>query len=48
MLFSISKSSLFQLTGKVIVVTGATGSLASSAADNLAAQGARVAYVGRT
>ena len=44
----MSKSSLFQLTGKVIVVTGATGSLAGSAADYLAAQGARVAYVGRT
>jgi len=38
---------LFELVGRIIVVTGATGSLAGSAADYLAAQGAQVAYVGR-
>jgi NAD(P)-dependent dehydrogenase (short-subunit alcohol dehydrogenase family) len=37
----------FDMTGRVYVVTGATGVLAGSAADYLAAQGARVAYVGR-
>jgi len=41
-------TSLFNLTGKVIVVTGATGTLTGSAADYLAGQGARVAYLGRT
>jgi NAD(P)-dependent dehydrogenase (short-subunit alcohol dehydrogenase family) len=41
-------TSLFNLTGKVIVVTGATGTLTGSAADYLASQGARVAYLGRT
>ena len=41
-------SSLFDLTGKVIVVTGATGTLTGSAADYLASQGARVAYLGRS
>jgi NAD(P)-dependent dehydrogenase (short-subunit alcohol dehydrogenase family) len=41
-------SSLFDLTGKVIVVTGATGALTGSAADYLASQGARVAYLGRS
>ena len=41
-------SSLFDLTGKVIVVTGATGTLTGSAADYLATQGARVVYLGRT
>lgn len=41
-------SPLFSLTGKVIIVTGATGALAGSAADYLVAQGARVAYLGRT
>lgn len=39
---------LFDLTDRVIVVTGATGALAGSAADYLAAQGARVAYLGRS
>lgn len=39
---------LFDLTGKVIVVTGATGTLTGSAADYLASQGARVVYLGRT
>lgn len=41
-------SPLFSLTGKVIIITGATGALAGSAADYLVAQGARVAYLGRT
>jgi NAD(P)-dependent dehydrogenase (short-subunit alcohol dehydrogenase family) len=41
-------SSIFDLTGKVIVVTGATGALTGSAADYLASQGARVAYLGRS
>lgn len=41
-------TSLFDLTGKVVVVTGATGTLTGSAADYLASQGARVAYLGRT
>jgi NAD(P)-dependent dehydrogenase (short-subunit alcohol dehydrogenase family) len=40
--------SLFCLTDQVIVVTGATGVLAGSAADYLAAQGARVVYLGRS
>ena len=39
--------SLFDLTDKVIIVTGATGALAGSAADYLAAQGARVVFLGR-
>lgn len=41
-------NSLFDLRGKVVVVTGATGTLTGSAADYLAGQGARVAYLGRT
>ncbi len=41
-------SSLFDITDRVYLVTGATGTLAGSAADYLAAQGARVAYVGRS
>jgi NAD(P)-dependent dehydrogenase (short-subunit alcohol dehydrogenase family) len=41
-------SSLFNLTDKVVVVTGATGTLTGSAADYLASQGARVVYLGRT
>jgi NAD(P)-dependent dehydrogenase (short-subunit alcohol dehydrogenase family) len=41
-------SPLFDIAGKVVVVTGATGTLAGSAADYLAAQGARVVYLGRT
>jgi NAD(P)-dependent dehydrogenase (short-subunit alcohol dehydrogenase family) len=41
-------STLFNLTNRVIIVTGATGSLAGSAADYLAAQGARIVYLGRT
>lgn len=40
-------SGLFDLTDRVAIVTGATGALAGSAADYLAAQGARVAYLGR-
>jgi NAD(P)-dependent dehydrogenase (short-subunit alcohol dehydrogenase family) len=37
----------FDLAGRVYLVTGATGVLAGSAADYLAALGARVGYVGR-
>lgn len=40
-------NSLFDLTDRVFVVTGATGALAGSTADYLAAQGAKVAYLGR-
>ena len=40
--------SLFNLQDRVIIVTGATGALAGSAADYLASQGARVVYLGRT
>lgn len=43
-----SSASLFNITGKVVVVTGATGTLTGSAAGYLAAQGARVVYLGRT
>lgn len=39
---------LFDLTGRVIVITGATGTLTGSAADYLAAQGAKVVYLGRS
>lgn len=41
------RNTLFDLTDRVIVVTGATGALAGSAADYLAGQGARVVYLGR-
>lgn len=41
------KHPLFDLNGRVIVVTGATGVLAGSAARYLIAQGARVAFLGR-
>lgn len=41
-------SPLFDLTDRVYLVTGATGALAGSAADYLSAQGARVAYLGRS
>lgn len=41
-------SSLFNLTDQVIVVTGATGVLAGSAAGYLASQGARLVYLGRS
>ena len=37
----------FDLTGRVIIVTGATGVLAGSAARYLVAQGARVVFLGR-
>lgn len=40
-------NSLFDLTDRVVLVTGATGALAGSAAAYLAAQGARVAFLGR-
>lgn len=39
---------LFDVTNRVFVVTGATGALAGSAANYLAAQGAKVAYIGRS
>ncbi len=39
---------LFDLSNRVFIVTGATGALAGSAADYLAAQNARVVYLGRT
>jgi len=39
---------LFDITNRVVIVTGATGALAGSAADYLAAQGARVVYLGRS
>lgn len=38
---------LFNVENKVVVVTGATGTLTGSAADYLAGQGARVVYLGR-
>ena len=38
---------LFNLTDRVILVTGATGTLTGSVADYLASQGARVVYLGR-
>ena len=40
-------SSLFDIHGRVIVVTGATGVLAGSAARYFVAQGARVVFLGR-
>lgn len=40
-------SSLFKITQKVVVVTGATGALTGSVADYLAGEGARVVYLGR-
>jgi NAD(P)-dependent dehydrogenase (short-subunit alcohol dehydrogenase family) len=45
---SVSANTLFDLADRVIVVTGATGALAGSAADYLASRGARVVYLGRT
>jgi NAD(P)-dependent dehydrogenase (short-subunit alcohol dehydrogenase family) len=43
----VSPSPLFDLNGRVIIVTGATGVLAGSAARYLVAQGARVVFLGR-
>jgi NAD(P)-dependent dehydrogenase (short-subunit alcohol dehydrogenase family) len=43
-----SSKAPFDLTRRVILVTGATGALAGSAADYLASQGARVVYLGRS
>ena len=40
-------SSLFDITNRVVVVTGATGVLAGSAAKHLVAQGARVVFLAR-
>jgi NAD(P)-dependent dehydrogenase (short-subunit alcohol dehydrogenase family) len=39
---------IFDITDRVIVVTGATGALAGSVADYLASQKARVVYLGRS
>jgi len=44
---SSAPASLFDITDRVIVVTGATGVLAGSAARYLAAQGANVVFLGR-
>lgn len=44
----MSATSLFDITGKVIVITGATGALTGSAAAYLAANHARVVYLGRS
>ena len=41
-------SNIFNLRGKVVVITGATGTLTGSAADYLAGEGARVVYLGRS
>lgn len=38
----------FDLTDRVYIITGATGALAGSAADYLAAHGARIVYLGRS
>lgn len=42
------KSDLFDITDRVFVITGATGALAGSAANYLAAQGARIVFLGRS
>lgn len=39
---------LFDIKNRVYIISGATGALAGSAADYLAAQGARVVYLGRS
>jgi NAD(P)-dependent dehydrogenase (short-subunit alcohol dehydrogenase family) len=39
---------LFDITNRVYLITGATGALAGSAADYLAARGARIVYLGRS
>lgn len=39
---------LFSVSNKVIVVTGATGALAGTAANHLAAQGAKVVFISRS
>lgn len=41
-------SNIFDITDRVVLVTGATGTLTGSAADYLASQGARVVYLGRS
>jgi len=43
----MASSTLFDIADRVVIVTGATGALAGSAANYLAAQGARVVYLGR-
>ena len=40
-------NSLFDIKGKVIIVTGATGVLAGATAKYLAQNGAKVAFLGR-
>ncbi|WP_193214239.1 SDR family oxidoreductase [Luteolibacter marinus] len=40
--------SIFDLTDRIIVITGATGILTSSVAEYLAAEGARVVFLGRS
>jgi NAD(P)-dependent dehydrogenase (short-subunit alcohol dehydrogenase family) len=47
-LLNTTMNDLFNITDRVYLVTGATGALAGSAADYLAAQGARVVYFGRS
>jgi NAD(P)-dependent dehydrogenase (short-subunit alcohol dehydrogenase family) len=44
----MNSSNLFNLAGRVVIVTGATGALAGSAADYLAGEGAHVVYLGRS
>ncbi|MBV8781397.1 MAG: SDR family oxidoreductase [Phycisphaerae bacterium] len=44
----MTTKTLFDLTDRVVLVTGATGALAGSAADYLASQHARVVYFGRS
>jgi len=41
-------NTIFDLTDRVVLVTGATGVLAGSVADYLASQGTRVVYLGRS
>lgn len=43
----MSSASLFNISQRVVVITGATGVLAGSAARYLAAEGARVVFLGR-
>ncbi|PTY06007.1 D-mannonate oxidoreductase [Verrucomicrobia bacterium LW23] len=44
----MATSSLFDISGRVIVITGSTGALSGSAANYLAAQGARIVFLGRS
>ena len=45
---SLPPNSLFDLSDRVVLITGATGALAGSAACYLASQGARIVYLGRS